>query len=37
MEEYKKMWRNYAVFDGRSTRRDYWMDYRIDNSLSTIC
>lgn len=25
MEEYKKMWRNYAKFDGRSTRRDYWM------------
>lgn len=25
MEEYKKMWKNYAVFDGRSTRRDYWM------------
>ena len=25
MEEYKKMWRNYAVFSGRSTRRDFWM------------
>lgn len=25
MEEYKKMFRNYAVFSGRSTRRDYWM------------
>ena len=25
MEEYKKMLRNYAVFSGRSTRRDYWM------------
>lgn len=25
MEEYKKMWKNYAVFSGRSTRRDYWM------------
>ena len=25
MEEYKKMWRNYATFSGRSTRRDYWM------------
>ena len=25
MEEYKTMWKNFAVFDGRSTRRDYWM------------
>lgn len=25
MEEYKKMWKNFAVFSGRSTRRDYWM------------
>lgn len=25
MEEYKKMWRNYANFSGRSTVRDYWM------------
>ena len=25
MEEYKKMWKNYAVFNGRSTRRDFWM------------
>lgn len=25
MEEYKKMWKNYAVFNGRSTVRDYWM------------
>ena len=25
MEEYKKMWKNYAVFSGRSTRKDYWM------------
>lgn len=25
MEEYKKMWKNYAVFSGRSTVRDYWM------------
>ena len=30
MEEYKKMWRNYAVFTGRSTRRDYWMAMLID-------
>lgn len=25
MEEYKKMWKNYVVFSGRSTRRDFWM------------
>ena len=25
MEEYKKMWRNFANFSGRSTVRDYWM------------
>ena len=25
MEEYKKMWRNYVNFSGRSTVRDYWM------------
>lgn len=25
MEEYKKYWRNYTNFKGRSTRRDYWM------------
>lgn len=25
MQEYKKMWKNFAVFEGRSTRKDYWM------------
>ncbi len=25
MEEYKKMWKNFGKFEGRSTRRDYWM------------
>lgn len=25
MEEYKKMWKNFSQFNGRSTRRDYWM------------
>ncbi len=25
MEEYKKFWRNYTNFSGRSTLRDYWM------------
>ena len=25
MEEYKKFWRNYTNFSGRSTRKDFWM------------
>jgi len=24
LEAYKKMWQNYATFDGRSRRSDYW-------------
>lgn len=36
MEEYKKMWRNFAVFDGRSTRRDYWMAVLYNFVISLI-
>lgn len=25
MQSYLNMWKNYAVFSGRSRRRDYWM------------
>ena len=36
MEEYKKMWRNYFVFDGRSTVRDYWMSFLVNFVISLI-
>lgn len=36
MEEYKKMWKNFAVFDGRSTRKDYWMAVLFNFVISLI-
>ncbi len=36
MEEYKKMWRNYFVFEGRSTVRDYWMSFLVNFVVSLL-
>ena len=34
MEEYKKMWKNYAVFSGRATRKDFWMAWLFNFVIS---
>ncbi len=36
MEEYKKFWKNYTNFSGRSTRRDYWLVVLINMVVSGI-
>lgn len=36
MQEYLKMWRNYFVFSGRSTRRDFWMAFLMNIVVSTV-
>jgi hypothetical protein len=36
IEAYKKFWRGYVDFEGRSTRSDYWFAYLV-NALITWC
>ena len=36
MEEYKKFWRNYTNFSGRSTRKDFWMAVLFNFVVSMI-
>lgn len=36
MEEYKKYWRNYTNFSGRSTRKDFWMVVLFNMVISGI-
>ena len=36
IEAYKKFWKGYVDFEGRSTRSDYWFVYLV-NVLITFC
>ena len=36
IEAYKKFWKGYVDFEGRSTRSDYWFAYLV-NALITWC
>lgn len=36
MQEYVKMWKNYFVFSGRSTRRDFWMAYLVNIVVAAL-
>lgn len=35
MQEYLKMWKNYFVFNGRSTRKDFWMAFLMNIVVAT--
>lgn len=36
MESYKKMWKNYFKFEGRTSRKDYWMAVLINFVVSLL-
>ncbi len=36
IEAYKKFWKGYVDFEGRSTRSDYWFAY-LANVLTYLC
>ena len=36
IEAYKKFWKGYVDFEGRSTRSDYWFAY-LANMLTSYC